>query len=152
MKYNKFTEKRARLRSIFDTYCDIGFNLSKFNNIIHCDGDFGKPTGASNSDPIFRPFNSEKDRERYYRVFLNEVLERQGDFDTFYLNIESKNNRLYKILGSILNRCDYVRVYAPDEVYDSMWVEFSLIPSYEGLEDIKDTFEDVYDVLKIYNK
>lgn len=152
MKYNRFIEKKAKLRSIFDTYCDISFNLSKFNNIIYCDGDFGEPTGALNSDPIFRPFNSEKDKNNYYEVFLDEVFERQGDSDTFYLNIESKNNKLYKILYLILEECDHIRVVAPDEIDNTMWVEFPLTPSYEELKDIKAVFKDVYDVLKIYNR
>lgn len=149
MRYNRLKEKKLKMRDIFDTYCSIGDDLWEVNDVVYCDGDFGGQDGPT-ADPLFMDFKDLDDEEEqlqlyneYYLSFLELALE-QDSFDLF-LKFYSYN-RCYKVIYSLLNSCRCLKVTQEED--NALHVELPSRPSYEDLEDIKDTFDEVCDVLR----
>ena len=146
MRYSRFREKKLKMRDIFNVYCDISSILYELNNV-YCYGDFGGIDGPT-SDPIFMGFGDEKELyNEYYLFFLEAALEKNS-FDLF-LEFDSCD-RCYKAVLSLIKSCSCLKVTQEED--NTLYVKLPSKPSYEELEDIKDTFDEVCDILRKYNK
>lgn len=144
MRYNRFREKKLKMRDIFDAYCDISYELWGFDSVVYEYGDFGGGEVSS----IFMDFDGdEEEYEDYYLIFLETALEKK--YVDLFLGFDSCD-RCYKAVLSLLNSCGCLRTTKEED--NTLHVELPSRPSYEELEDIKDTFDEIYDVLKKYNK
>lgn len=146
MRYNRFREKKLKMKDIFDAYCDISYELWGFDSVVYEYGDFGGSDAVN--DPIFMDFDDiEEDYNDYYLIFLETALEKK--YVDLFLKFDSCN-RCYKAVLSLLNSCECLMTTIEED--NTLHVELPSRPSYEELEDIKDTFDEIYDVLKKYNK
>ena len=145
MRYSRFREKKLKMRDIFDAYCDISYNLWSLDMAVFASGDFGQSDVFS--DPIFIHCDNEEEYTDYYHRFLEVALERK--YVNLFLEFESCD-RCYKAVLSLLNSCECLKTTKDEK--NTLYVNIPSRPSYEELEDIKDTFDEIYDVLKKYNK
>ena len=146
MKYNRFREKKLKMKDIFEAYCDISLNLWDLDSVVYCYGDFGESDILG--DPIFIYSDGiEEDYTDHYLRFLEIALDK--DYVELYLEFESCD-RCYKAVLSLLKSCGCLKVTQEED--NTLYVKLPSRPSYEELEDVKDTFDEIYDVLKKYNK
>lgn len=147
MRYNRFREKKLKMKDIFDVYCKISYDLWEFydDDTVYEHGDFGGV--ESFNDPIFIDFDdNEEDYNNYYIKFLETALEKNY-FDLF---LEFKScDMCYKAVLSLLKSCKCLKVMQEDNI---LYVKLPSRPSYEELEDIKDTFDEVCDVIRRHSK
>lgn len=148
MRYNRFREKKLKMKEIFNAYCSISYDLWEFydDNTVHEYGDFGGVD--SFNDPIFMDFDGiEEDYNDYYLRFLETALDKNS-FDLF---LEFENcDRCYKAVLSLIKSCSCLKVTQEED--NTLHVKLPSRPSYEELEDIKDIFDEVCDVLRKYSK
>ena len=147
MRYNRFREKKLKMKDIFDTYCNISLNLYELdNNMAYCYGDFGgydSPTAR----PIFIVSDNDEDYNHYYLRFLETALEK----DSFSLFLKFITyDRCYKYVLSLIKSCECLKV--TKEADNTLYIKLPAKPSYEELEDIKDTFDEVCEVIDSYTK
>lgn len=149
MRYNRFREKKLKMRDIFDAYCAISSDLQGFDSVVNSYGDFNGD--GPNGDPMFMEFgyNNEEDYNDCYYRFLETALEEK--YVHLYLSFYSCN-RCYKVVLSLLNSCECLKTTIDEDDDDTLYIEFPTRPSYEELEDIKDTFDEICDVLRRYRK